>query len=247
MRIVLGYLSRHIAPGEDFMSLLPTGLPVMAAMLEGQGHEVLLANFSGLEPKKALRVLREFDPGLAGFSLFTHNRLETFELAGLIRRSLPGCRIILGGPHASPLGDEILARETCIDWVVQGEGETILSDLVRVLAACDHTRGLPGSRTVTASGEAMHLLSQGVLPPRASLVAPSRISDLDTLPLGCSFAEPPESTQPVFARDRLAASMPASLVPRPHSGVAGSAFVRPAPSWARSGPYPLRDYLFPYP
>jgi len=187
MRIVLGYLSRHIAPGEDFMSLLPTGLPVMAAMLEGQGHEVLLANFSGLEPKKALRVLREFDPGLAGFSLFTHNRLETFELAGLIRRSLPGCRIILGGPHASPLGDEILARETCIDWVVQGEGETILSDLVRVLAACDHTRGLPGSRTVTASGEAMHLLSQGVLPPRATLVAPSRISDLDTLPPGCSF------------------------------------------------------------
>ena len=104
MRVLLGYLSQWIAPGEDFMSFLPAGLPILAAVLEREGHEVMLANYSGMTPKQALRHVREFSPGAAGFSLFTHNRFETFELAGLIRRALPDCRILVGGPHASPSG-----------------------------------------------------------------------------------------------------------------------------------------------
>ena len=189
MRVLLGYLSQWIAPGEDFMSFLPAGLPILAAVLEREGHEVMLANYSGMTPKQALRHVREFSPGAAGFSLFTHNRFETFELAGLIRRALPDCRIFVGGPHASPLGDEILKREASIDWVIRGEGEGILPDLVRLVEVNPVRKDrkmIPGQAPAPTDA-AMESLLANQLPPRATLSAATRITDLDSLPQGCLY------------------------------------------------------------
>lgn len=133
MKVLLGYLCHYQDRNDYHISLLPTGLSFMAAFLEKKGFPTVLANFSRMGYRKAARTIAGIRPSVLGLSLFTHNRVDTLKLARLVKKNLPRCVIVLGGPHASCLAGELLKRYPEIDYIIRGEGEAAMADLLRHL------------------------------------------------------------------------------------------------------------------
>lgn len=71
-----------------------------------------------------------FNPDLVGIaSMFTTYYFEVQEIASRIKRQNPNIKIVLGGAHASIMSEEIL-KDGCADYVVIGEGEQAIVELV---------------------------------------------------------------------------------------------------------------------
>ncbi len=89
------------------------------------------------------RLIRERRPHLVGLSVMTFQRATALTIARLVRRLQPDARIVVGGYDPS-LAPE--AYEACpeIDFLVRGEGEITLRDLVRALEAGAPTGDIPG-------------------------------------------------------------------------------------------------------
>ena len=108
------------------------GLPIMAAMLNARGHEakVYVPQLESLWPH-GLDVLRA---DLVGISTVTPSAPEAYELARWVRRAnrlrSHDVPIVLGGPHVTFLPEEGLE---VADFVVRGEGEHTIVELVRAL------------------------------------------------------------------------------------------------------------------
>jgi radical SAM superfamily enzyme YgiQ (UPF0313 family) len=80
------------------------------------------------------RLVREIAPDVVGLSVMTFQRATALAIAELLRTLRPSVRIAVGGydPSLAPA-----AYEACraIDFIVRGEGEQTLSELLRTLEA----------------------------------------------------------------------------------------------------------------
>ena len=132
LKILLAYLCNYQDRSDYYLSLMPVGLAYLAASLEG-GHEVILANFSTMGHRRALKRIQELAPDIVGISLFTHNRVDSLRLAQGIKRRMPETVVLAGGPHATFLAEGLIEREVGIDFILQGEAERSLSWLVERL------------------------------------------------------------------------------------------------------------------
>lgn len=112
----------------------PLGLGYLAAVLERAGHQVAIFDF-GLTPRSSvdedLAQVASFRPHLVGFTSMTNVYHAAADLARWVKRAL-GCPIVFGGPHATVYPLRVLA-EPFVDYVVCGEGEETLLELVGAL------------------------------------------------------------------------------------------------------------------
>ena len=112
----------------------PLGLAYLAAVLEHEGHEVRVHDF-GLHPgvgvSEQIAGVVQFDPALVGITAMTNTYHSAAETAGLLKERL-NCPIVFGGPHATVFPERV-AGEPFVDYVVYGEGEETLLELVRAL------------------------------------------------------------------------------------------------------------------
>ena len=119
----------------------PLGLGYLAAVLEQQGQEVAIFDL-GLDPQKspdeAVEPILSFGPDVVGVTAMTNNYRSAQEMMALVHRDLD-CPIVLGGPHATLFPEE-LVQEAATSYVVEGEGEATLSELV---AAMERSDGQP--------------------------------------------------------------------------------------------------------
>lgn len=130
MKILLAYLCHYEDRNDYYISLLPVGLVSLAAYLQSLGYEVTLANFSQRGYRKALKDIHALRPDVLGVSMFTHNRVDSIKLIQGVKKNLPKCKIITGGPHVTFLTDEYLKRYPEIDYIIRGEGERAFSRLL---------------------------------------------------------------------------------------------------------------------
>jgi len=169
MKIMLAYISGASSREDLFISQLPTGLCYLHASLLKSGFDAWLANFSAWKPADIAGSIAAHKPDIIGISQWTHNRHAALELARLARKTVPTCRIVLGGGHASFRYRELLEREAAVDAVVIGEGERTLEEMARCLASGNSWDDLPGI--------AFRKNGQVVVNPPAPL-----LEDLDSLP-----------------------------------------------------------------
>ena len=76
-------------------------------------------------------LLRRLDAPLVGFSTWYSNYTNAISLARRLKEIRPETRIILGGPHATPIAERILHNNPFVDYVLAGEGEEGFACLVR--------------------------------------------------------------------------------------------------------------------
>jgi anaerobic magnesium-protoporphyrin IX monomethyl ester cyclase len=101
-----------------------------------------------------VQTLNEFQPHLVGLSAMTFQYHTARQLAALIRRTRPETRVVLGGYHATLAWEEIAAdpEAGAIDFLVRGEGEAALNQLVQALRASGDLSAIPGLSYRTAAG-----------------------------------------------------------------------------------------------
>ncbi|MBI5379947.1 MAG: B12-binding domain-containing radical SAM protein, partial [Nitrospirae bacterium] len=88
--------------------------------------------------------IRKTDALLFGLTSLCSNYPLTLRLASLIKETVPGARVVLGGPQASAVFARTLEKHPAIDYVVVGEGEQTLCDLVEGLHAGRDLAAIPG-------------------------------------------------------------------------------------------------------
>ena len=99
----------------------PYGLFALGAQALRAGHQVKVMNLSGFAWSRVEQLVRDLDAEVYGLSCWTANRRGVGLVAEEIKRLRPGAKVIVGGPHATPLAREMLAHHPAIDGVSIGE------------------------------------------------------------------------------------------------------------------------------
>ena len=110
----------------------PLGLASMASFLEKNGKTCAIIDcFARPDSDRAIReYLVSERPAFIGFSCTTSSFLDGVRLASLAKGTSPDVRVVFGGAHVSALKDRILRQFPVIDYVVAGEGEQTLLELM---------------------------------------------------------------------------------------------------------------------
>src|SRR4051812_30477289 len=89
------------------------------------------------------RLVREIAPDVVGLSVMTFQRGTALDLARLVRTLSPRTEIVVGGydPSLAPHAYEACAA---IDFIVRGEGELTLRELIRALAGDGEVASIRG-------------------------------------------------------------------------------------------------------
>lgn len=109
----------------------PLGLAWMAAVLEGQGHEVRIldahAERVDLEhfPDR-FKELGKFE--MVGITATTPLISHAYEISRMVKEQQPEAKVVLGGVHPTVLPEEVLGVKW-VDIVVRGEGEETITEL----------------------------------------------------------------------------------------------------------------------
>ncbi len=123
------------------------GIQCLSAFLKAAGHEVALVNDPNLfdnpwvqypflskifsDPELILKKIDEHNPDLIGISAVTDDLTWGLKWANLIKKHLK-IPVVFGNTHSTFHPDECLKHD-CVDFIVRGEGEETLLDLVHAL------------------------------------------------------------------------------------------------------------------
>jgi anaerobic magnesium-protoporphyrin IX monomethyl ester cyclase len=100
----------------------------MAAVLSESNYEV---NIVDLNVAQDQQFIPENNWDLVGITLDTSRYYKGMKYASMLKSK--GTKVVVGGPHASFMADEIL-RSGSADFVVRGEGEDTMLELVKALS-----------------------------------------------------------------------------------------------------------------
>jgi len=110
--------------------IIPTGFEYIAAYIENDVDEVNIIDLE-MEPKPIQRTIEkyldELRPDLVGISMSATEHSEGLEVAQLAKNH--DIMTVLGGYHPTEIPDELLSHSQ-VDFVIRGEGERTMQDLV---------------------------------------------------------------------------------------------------------------------
>ncbi len=120
-------------------------LYTIGASCQAAGQAVEIAEYTiNQELLYVLGDVAGYQPEVVGIACYIWNREMTLKLAAALKQVLPAVRIVLGGPEASGDAAAILQQNPSVDFVVQGEGEESLPELLTELAQAGTGRNVVG-------------------------------------------------------------------------------------------------------
>lgn len=124
----------------------PLGLAYIAAALEQHGHEVDICDAPalGLTANGICELIRGRGYDLVGVTMLTPMYPRSVQVVKSIRKAFPEIKIVVGGPHPTILPHETLTENKEIDFLVIGEGELTLLNLVDKVVRGQDMGGIPG-------------------------------------------------------------------------------------------------------
>ena len=128
MQVVLSAInSKYIHTG--------LGLRYVGEYAKTQGHEVTLIEETINTPILAvLEKIMAVPAQVYGFSVHIWNKTFVFKLIRMLRKLRPQAAIVIGGPEVAFDAERIFAELPQADYIVQGEGELVFSELLQYLA-----------------------------------------------------------------------------------------------------------------
>lgn len=128
MQVVLSAInSKYIHTG--------LGLRYVGEYAKAQGHEVTLIEETINTPILAvLEKIMAVPARVYGFSVHIWNKPFVFKLIRMLRKLRPQAAIVIGGPEVAFDAERIFAELPQADYIVQGEGELVFSELLQYLA-----------------------------------------------------------------------------------------------------------------
>ncbi|MBN1354239.1 MAG: B12-binding domain-containing radical SAM protein [Candidatus Omnitrophica bacterium] len=118
---------------KDFVEIaIPYGMASVAGVVEKLGYEAVIidGDAENLTFQDTIeRVIRE-NPDFVGSTCMTATMDTTTKFYDKLKESLPACKVIVGGPHVSALPTRTLRECNSIDYVIKGEGEEAIEELL---------------------------------------------------------------------------------------------------------------------
>ncbi len=136
---LVGRYARFLTP------VLPQGLAYLGTVLKHAGHRVAIEDqfaTGATHLELVERIIRE-KIDLVGIGSLTTLQHEAQSLTRLIKKRAPHVVVVFGNIHATLFAERTL-RETGADYVVHGEGEETLRDLVDAIARGTPVRSVAG-------------------------------------------------------------------------------------------------------
>lgn len=91
-----------------------------------------------------LQAIVDEGPQVVGLNCSTHTFRETIEVMQRVSERLPECILILGGYHATFTAEQILRSYPFIDYIIKGEGENAIVQLLNALDDGSEPRNVDG-------------------------------------------------------------------------------------------------------
>ena len=114
----------------------PIGLGYLATALRNKGFNDIVI-LDCLKEKLGLKGLQrrlvQLEPAVVGFQLYSYDFPFVKKSIEMVKELLPGCIVIIGGPHVSAVGDLALREIPGADFGFIGEGEPGLPFLMKRL------------------------------------------------------------------------------------------------------------------
>lgn len=124
------------------------------------GHEVFIIDL--VRKRRRLRryltdIMLKLRPDLVGLSSMAWQFGTCVKLVRLIKKLLPGVKIVIGGYHATLMREEIAVspESAQVDFMIQGEGEEACRRLVNALDGKDRLEDIP-SLSYKRDGQFLH-------------------------------------------------------------------------------------------
>lgn len=193
------YLTHVISP--------PIGLGYLASYLMQDGHQVELIDLNLVRHRKEeiIKAVGESQPDLVGISAMCTS-IDTVRRITEIVKTTTSRPVVIGGAHASSLPEHTV-RFSGADFVVVGEGELTIKELVNTLAAGGRYRDIQGlgyldegdfrlnaRRPLIEDLDSIPFPAWELIPPRAYRIAPI-LSSAKATPIapiltsrGCPYA-----------------------------------------------------------
>jgi len=128
-----------LIPPHSYVTKMGThtlGLSYIAAVLEENGHEVEIidAVIENLNWNDFEKRMKKSNPDIIGITCDTNSRFRVYESAKRLKKIFDDdVPIVVGGPHATFTDVDILKYIDAIDFVVRGEGEYTMLELINAL------------------------------------------------------------------------------------------------------------------
>ena len=110
----------------------PLSLLSIGAVLEQAGFEVKIidAHLLAMSEQQVFDAISETKPDFVGITMMTSTAITAHQIARLTKQVNQNIRVVVGGTHPDALPEETL-RNRDIDYVVRGDGEFTMLDLVQ--------------------------------------------------------------------------------------------------------------------
>ncbi len=115
----------------------PLGIAYIAANLEKHGFKVRIIDSPtlGLSHKEVLTQVKSFKPDIVGVSVTMQSYKSACQHVQEIKKILPECRFVFGGPIVTFESEKIMKDCPNLDYCVRGEGEETMVDLIKTITA----------------------------------------------------------------------------------------------------------------
>lgn len=142
----------HKGASFALMPTPPLGLAYIAAALENEGHSINVVDASatsvekkevflssiylfGLNSSEIINEIKDEPDFICIALMFTNNWLHDRELIKEIKKKFPNSILIAGGEHATA-APELCLNQSPLDFVVLGEGEETICELIKTVENC---------------------------------------------------------------------------------------------------------------
>jgi radical SAM superfamily enzyme YgiQ (UPF0313 family) len=140
MKIVLINSPREIPQVADFP---PLGLAYIGAAASRAGHHVHILDAAAWTWDKLQQTVRRESQDVIGITCWTIERGQAFKAARVAKDAAPNALVIMGGPHATAFPEHMFLQAPT-DYVVLGEGEETIQELLDVIARGDDVSKVKG-------------------------------------------------------------------------------------------------------
>jgi len=139
----LGYIAGTIKKDTDWDVMVynadfyPNTGMLSLGFLAGDGFNNYLRNLNDLSADvwhEVRATIREYKPTVIGITAVSQNYTAACKVAKIVKEVDPNITVIVGGPHPSMVGKDILKCES-FDIGIQGEGENTILELLDIIEA----------------------------------------------------------------------------------------------------------------
>ncbi len=126
-----------VPPTRSYTQRLPLGLMYISSFLESKGEKNIIIDFKGISNDLAYNRIKEkiiqSKPGFVGITCVVSEVNIVHDMCEFIKKNSSETIIVVGGPHASICPENFVERGIKFDYLVLGEGEITVYELIQTL------------------------------------------------------------------------------------------------------------------